>query len=57
MFSDNTYQGPWSFLYFNQGDVATWSQWTSGITNVNDSGYNFGKQDAGSTFNRNPPAK
>ena len=31
-FTDNTYQGPWSFVYFNQGEVATWSQWTSGIT-------------------------
>ncbi len=57
VFSDNTYTGPWSFLYFNQGDVATWSQWTSGLTNVQGSGDNFGKQDAGSTFNRNPPAK
>ncbi len=55
-FSDNSYQGPWSFVYFNQGEVATWSQWTSGITNVNYSGYNFRAQDAGSTFNPNPPA-
>jgi hypothetical protein len=51
VFSDNTYTGPWSFVYFNQGDIATWSQWTSGHTNVEDSGDNFGKQDAGSTFN------
>ena len=28
VFSDNTYAGPWSFVYFNQGDIATWSQWT-----------------------------
>ena len=51
VFSDNTYAGPWSFVYFNQGDIATWSQWTSGHANVEDSGDNFGKQDAGSTFN------
>ena len=56
-FTDNSYQGPWSFVYFNQGEVATWSQWTSGITHVNYTGYNFGAQDVGSTFNLNPPAK
>ena len=56
-FTDNSYQGPWSFVYFNQGEVATWSQWTSGITHVNYTGYNFGTQDVGSTFNLNPPAK
>ena len=56
-FTNNTYQGPWSFVYFNQGEVATWSQWTSGITNVNYSEYNFRAQDVGSTFNPNPPAK
>jgi Right handed beta helix region len=50
VFSDNTYSGPWSFNYFNQGDIATWSQWTSGLTNVEGSGDNFGKQDAGSTY-------
>jgi len=50
-FTNNTYLGPWSFVYFNQGEVATWSQWTSGITNVNYTGYHFGAQDVGSTFN------
>ena len=50
VFSDNAYTGPWAFMYFNQGDVATWSQWTSGLTNVESSGDNFGKQDAGSTY-------
>jgi Right handed beta helix region len=50
VFSDNAYTGPWSFVYFNQGDVATSSQWTSGLKNVEGSGDNFGKQDAGSTF-------
>ena len=55
-FTNNTYQGPWSFVYFNQGEVARWSQWTSGITNVSYSGYHFGAQDTGSTFDPNPPA-
>ncbi len=50
-FLNNTYEGPWVFAYFNQLDVATWAQWTSGLTNVEDSGDNFGPQDAGSTFN------
>ena len=50
-FSDNSYTGPWTFIYFNQGDQATWAQWTSGLANVEDSDDNFGAQDAGSTFN------
>lgn len=50
-FSDNTYIGPWTFIYFNQGDGATWAQWTSGPTNVEGSGDNFAAQDVGSTFN------
>lgn len=49
-FSDNAYTGPWTFIYFNQGDEATWTQWTAGLANVEDSGNNFGAQDAGSTF-------
>ena len=53
-FTNNTYQGPWSFVYFNQGEVATWSQWTSGITNVNYTRYNFAAQDVGSTFKPTP---
>lgn len=56
-FANNIYQGPWSFVYFNQGDIATWSQWTSDLTNVNYSSDSFGAQDAGSTLNRQPPAK
>jgi Right handed beta helix region len=52
VFSDNTYTGPWSFMYFNQGDTATWSQWTSGLTNVESSGDNFGAQDSGSTYSQ-----
>ena len=51
VFSDNAYTGPWSFVYFNQGDIATWSQWTSSLKNVQGSGNNFGKQDAHSTLN------
>lgn len=50
-FRDNAYTGPWTFIYFNQGDQATWAQWTSGLANVEDSGNNFGAQDSGSTFN------
>jgi parallel beta-helix repeat protein len=50
VFSDNTYIGPWTFYYFNQGDVATPAQWQAGATNVESSGYNFKPQDAGSTF-------
>jgi Right handed beta helix region len=50
-FSDNAYTGPWTFIYFNQGDEATWTQWTSGLANVEGSGNGFGTQDAGSTFN------
>jgi hypothetical protein len=51
VFSDNTYTGPWSFVYFNQGDIATLSEWMSGLANVQGSGDNFGQQDAGSTSN------
>ena len=50
-FSNNAYAGPWTFIYFNQGDEATWAQWTAGLANVEDSGNNFGAQDDGSTFN------
>ena len=50
-FTDDTYRGPWSFVCFNQGVVATWPQWTSGIANVNYTRYHFRAQDAGSTFN------
>jgi hypothetical protein len=49
-FADNAYTGPWSFMYFNQGDLTTWSKWTSGLKNVEASGDNFGKQDQGSTY-------
>lgn len=53
-FSDNTYTGPWTFIYFNQGDEATFARWTSGLTNVEGSGADFGAQDDGSTFNPTP---
>lgn len=49
-YKNNTYTGPWQFGYFNQLDVATPAQWQAGITNVENSGYNFGAQDQGSTF-------
>jgi hypothetical protein len=49
-FRDNTYIGPWKFIYFNQGDVASWARWTSGFANVQGSGDNFRAQDSGSTF-------
>jgi hypothetical protein len=50
VFSDNTYSGPWTFMYFNQGDVATWAQWHAGVTAADGSSDNFGAQDAGSTI-------
>lgn len=49
-FKNNTYTGPWTFMYFNQGDAVGASSWQSGVTNVEDSGDNFGAQDQGSTF-------
>lgn len=51
VFSGNTYTGPWSFVGFNQGEVVSWAQWTTGFTDVNGSGVTFGPQDAGSTYN------
>jgi hypothetical protein len=50
-FLNNTYTGPWTFMYFNQGTNGSWTNWTSGATNVDGSGFNFPPQDAGSTFN------
>ncbi len=29
-FTDNVYTGPWTFVYFNQGDTATPAQWQPG---------------------------
>jgi hypothetical protein len=49
-FNNNTYTGPWTFMYFNQGDAEGTSSWQSGVTNVEDSGEDFGAQDQGSTF-------
>ena len=48
-FANNTYTGPWSFMYFNQGDTVSASAWQAGVKNVEDSGYNFPAQDQGST--------
>ena len=49
-FDNNTYTGPWTFMYYNQGDTEGPSAWQAGVTNVEDSGNNFGGQDGGSTF-------
>ncbi len=49
-FADNTYSGPWNFVGFGHGDLMTWAQWRTGISNVQGSGDGFGPQDAGSTF-------
>jgi len=49
-FENNTYTGPWTFMYFNQGDMKGPSAWRAGVTNVEGSGDNFGAQDRGSTF-------
>jgi hypothetical protein len=49
-FQDNTYTGPWKFMYFNQGDTEGWSAWQAGVHNVEDSGDNFVGQDGGSIF-------
>jgi hypothetical protein len=49
-FENNTYTGPWTFMYFNQGDMESLSAWQAGATNVESSGDNFGSQDHGSTL-------
>jgi hypothetical protein len=48
-FKNNSYTGPWTFLYFNQGDTVSLSAWQHGMSNVESSGYNFPAQDQGST--------
>jgi hypothetical protein len=50
-FQNNTYTGPWTFTYYNQGDMEGPSAWQAGASNVEGSGYGFGAQDQGSTFN------
>jgi hypothetical protein len=50
-FADNTYNGPWNFIGFEQGDTVTSAQWTAGFDDQNGSGDHFNAQDAGSTFN------
>lgn len=47
-FTNNTYTGPWTFVYFNQGDTAGAAAWQAGVTNVEGSGYSFKGQDQGS---------
>ena len=51
IFSDNAYNGPWSFLGFSQGDNVTWAQWTAGFDDGSGSNDHFNGQDAGSTIN------
>jgi Right handed beta helix region len=48
-FTNNTYTGPWSFVYFNQGDTVSASAWQAGVKNVEDSGFSFPAQDQGSS--------
>src|SRR5580658_6910827 len=55
-FADNTYNGPWSFMGFAQGEIVTWAQWSAGFADTNGSNDSFGAQDAGSTFNGTAPA-
>jgi hypothetical protein len=54
VFADNTYNGPWNFMGFVQGDQITWPQWSSGFEDQNGSNDFFDSQDAGSTFNPAP---
>ncbi|HSW80482.1 MAG TPA: right-handed parallel beta-helix repeat-containing protein [Candidatus Saccharimonadales bacterium] len=49
-FKNNTYTGPWTFMYFNQGTNGSWANWTNGASNVDGSGYSFPAQDSGSTI-------
>lgn len=49
-FQNNTYTGPWTFMYFNQGDTMGPAAWQAGVTSVESSGDNFGAQDRGSSF-------
>ena len=49
-FQNNAYTGPWTFMYFNQGDTMGPSAWQAGVTNVESSGDDFGAQDQGSSF-------
>lgn len=48
-FKNNSYTGPWTFVYFNQGDTASLSAWQRGMSNVESSGYDFPAQDQGSS--------
>jgi parallel beta helix pectate lyase-like protein len=48
-FTNNTYTGPWTFVYFNQGDTVGASAWQAGVSNVEGSGYSFKGQDQGSS--------
>ena len=50
VFNDNTYNGPWGFVGFSQGEIVSWSSWTGGFLDINGSGATFGGQDTGSTY-------
>jgi len=51
VFKNNTYNGSWEFMAFNQSDVVTPAEWRAGFTDGNGSGVHVAGQDAGSTFN------
>ena len=53
-FEDNTYNGPWNFVAFNQGNFLTWSQWIAGSSDSAGSGDPFPAQDAGSVYTKTP---
>lgn len=54
-FLDNTYNGPWHFDGFDQGETVSWTQWSKGFTDTNGSNDHFNAQDAGSTYNGTGP--
>lgn len=51
-FRANTYQGPWHFDGFAQGDAISWTEWTRGFADPHGSGDRFDAQDARSTLRR-----
>ena len=50
VFENNTYNGPWNFDGFSQGNTVDWSQWTAGFADGNGSNDFFNGQDAGSAY-------
>lgn len=49
-FHDNTYEGPWTFVAFDQGEAVSWTEWAQGFSDTNGSGDSFNPQDPGSTY-------